>query len=401
MDTISTELILIFLVITVIISIIAFLSGKKMGSSIENIQNINEGKKLRREYSLLESQKNELQRSMETINQKNEKYLYFLIRLPEAVKRLNSNLTSDEVIASIIRLTKDLIDTDIIELYMFNKTKTCLDLVAAFGSNREKSIEVKLGEGIIGEAASNKTVISKEYMSPPIRDERIEFGVPILFRNNLMGVIGVGKIKTQTGNEKQFLAMVADLAAVSLQNCEYLTAAKEEAITDPLTGLYNKRYFLERAIEDAQKAKNYNYPLSIFIFDVDNFKNFNDRNGHVQGDVLLKELSRLVKDNSRATDTIARYGGEEFICLLPNTKKEYAMIYAEKIRKLIESYHFRYMENQPLGCVSISGGVATFPSDGSAIEEVIRNADKALYEAKTAGRNKVIKYEPFQFSSTN
>lgn len=75
------------------------------------------------------------------------------------------------------------------------------------------------------------------------------------------------------------------------------------------------------------------------------------------------------------------------------------MIYAEKIRKIIESYSFRYRDNQPFGCVSISGGVATFPSDGSTVEEVIRNADKALYESKTEGRNRVTKYEPFQFSS--
>ena len=119
----------------------------------------------------------------------------------------------------------------------------------------------------------------------------------------------------------------------------------------------------------------------------------------MEGDVLLKGLSKLLKENTRSTDTIARYGGEEFIVLLPNTEKNNAVLYAEKIRKAIESCPFPHREKQPLGYVSISGGVATFPLDGKSIDSIVKNADKALYESKTSGRNRVTKYESFQFSS--
>lgn len=232
-----------------------------------------------------------------------------------------------------------------------------------------------------------------------VGDDGIETATPILFRDRLLGVIGLGKIKIRSGNEKRFIAMVADLAGVSLQNCEYIQAAKEEANTDSLTGLYNRRYFYERAIEAAQKAVDYNFPLSVFIFDIDYFKNYNDINGHAEGDYLLKELSRLLKENSRGMDVIARYGGEEFIALLPNTDKNGGSIYGEKIRRLVENYPFKHREKQPSSCVSISGGIATFPFDGDSIDAVIKHADEALYSSKRSGRNRVTRYEPFKFST--
>jgi len=401
MGTINIDLLTLLLAMVLVV-LIAFLSGKKIGAFSEKESKIADEKRLQKELFLAEARKKELQREIEDLKHKNEKYLYFLVRLPETVKYLNSNLTFDEIVAAILRLTKDLVDTETIELYLFNKARESLDLVAAFGSNKKKSIEVKLGEGVIGESASAKTMVSKEHLEKPLPGENIELGVPIIFKTHLigvLGVLGVGKIKAYSGNEKRFLAMIADLAAVALQNCEYLSAAKEEAITDALTSLYNKKHFFERAIEASHKALSYNFPLSIFIFDIDHFKNYNDKNGHVQGDVLLKELSKIVKENTRTTDTIARYGGEEFIILLPNTEKNNAMLYAEKIRKLIETHPFQYREKQTLGCVSISGGVATFPSDGTTIETIVKNADKALYESKTGGRNKVTTYKPLQFSS--
>jgi diguanylate cyclase (GGDEF)-like protein len=118
----------------------------------------------------------------------------------------------------------------------------------------------------------------------------------------------------------------------------------------------------------------------------------------VQGDVVLKEIGRLLRENTRSTNIAARYGGEEFILLLQNTQKHAALDCAEKIRRLIEAHNFLHREKQPLGCISISGGVATFPHDGSTVEEIIKRADEALYAAKESGRNCIMLYEP-QFLS--
>ncbi|MCE5195006.1 MAG: GGDEF domain-containing protein [Nitrospiraceae bacterium] len=404
MNELDFELLLVFIGILAVIASIAFFSGKKIGSFIEKESFASDQKRMQRELMLSEHHRKGLQREVEDLKQKAEKYLDFLIKLPEAVKHLNSNLTFDEIISSILRLTKNLVDTDAVELYIFNKSSEKLDLVAAFGSNKKKSISVDLGEGVIGEAAASKLITSKEQIHKPLPDENLELSIPIIYKNTLLGVIGVlgiGKIKaaSQTGNEKRFLAMISDLAAVALQNCDYLTTAKKEAITDSLTGLYNKHFFLERAAEIAQKSLSYNSVLSVLIFDIDYFKNYNDQNGHVEGDKLLKQLGVILKENTRGTDIVARYGGEEFIALLSNTGKINAMLYAEKLRKIIESYPFAHREKQFSGFISISGGIAEFPSDGKTIEAIITKADQALYESKKAGRNRITKYEPFQFSS--
>jgi diguanylate cyclase (GGDEF)-like protein len=212
---------------------------------------------------------------------------------------------------------------------------------------------------------------------------------PINFNDSLIGVMGIGKVKKQTGNEGNFLKMIADIAGVVLMNQALLGDTKHKAETDPLTGLYNRRYFFQMAQTAVEKSIGDYSPISIFLFDIDNFKHYNDTNGHDAGDMLLKELSKVILQATRKTSVVARYGGEEFIVLLPGIGKEEAFIC---------SYPFPHCNAQPLGCVSISGGIASFPMDASSIEAAISLADTALYQAKSDGRNKVLQHKPFFFS---
>jgi diguanylate cyclase (GGDEF)-like protein len=341
----------------------------------------------------------ELQREIESLKQEKERHIQFLISIPEIVKNLVSNLSFEETVSSIFRLIRSLIDPEIIKLYMFDRTANSLFLVHVYGSEEESKNILNVGEGVIGLAAENKMLVSRTSQLSDAYDG-IDVAVPILFKESLLGVIGLGKIKEKGGNEKRFISMIADLAGVSLQSSTYLKMVKEEASTDSLTGLHNRRYLFETAKEIAQKAIARNSPVSVFIFDIDHFKRYNDINGHAEGDHLLVELSRLLKENSRGTDVVARFGGEEFIVLMPDTDKNNASRYADKIRKVIEEYPFKHREKQPSGYVSVSGGVAAFPFDGNSLSAVIRRADEALYESKRSGRNRVTRYEPFQFSMT-
>lgn len=384
----------------VLTMVVFFLLGKNAGSRAEKGNRLADAQSFEKKMVQIESSRNELMREFENIKRLNEQYLFFVVRIPETVKHLNSNLTFDEAISSIIRFTKDIIDTDCIELYLFKESSKQFELEAAYGSNRKKSITLPYGEGIIGKAAELKTIVTRESLAAVFKhtDDKISLGVPIMFKNRLIGVLGLGKIKNLSGDQRRLIAMIADLAGVSLQNCEKLSTAQGEANTDALTGIYNRKYFSERALDEAQKAINYNFPISIFIFDIDHFKKYNDNNGHVEGDYLLRELGRMLKENTRGRDVIARYGGEEFIVLLPNTNKEGAFLYGEKIRSLIEATPFRNREKQPLGFVSVSGGIATFPADGDTIEATIKSADAALYKSKEAGRNRITKYEHFRLT---
>lgn len=391
--------------LTVQAAVIIFASiciGYILGSIKTRAKHSLEIERLNSTIKAQESKEKHFWRDKELMNKKLERYLYYFLRLPEAVKQINSNLAFEDLQKAIVRTTKELIDTDSIALYLHDSKSDTLRRVASYGPVNEEDSEIKVGSRIVGKAAHSGMIIAKNDIMAArdeLSREALEMATPILFKNELIGAIGVGNIKVSHENERRFLAMIAELAGIAFKNCEFITVAKNEAISDSLTGLYNKGYFLDRAREIAKKAKSYDFPLSIFIFDIDNFKNYNDTNGHLQGDELLKELSDLVKKNTRSTNLVARYGGEEFVVLLQDTAKEEALTYAESIRKIVEAYPFQFRERQPLGCVSISGGVAAFPSDGETVYEVIKSADDALYASKSAGRNKITKYEHFPFAN--
>ncbi len=383
------------LVIAGISGIIFFFIGKASGGIFEKKRLLVDQKEFEKKLFLAEAAKNDMRRQIDELKKQNEKYVYFVVRIPETVKHLNSSLTFDETISSIIRVTKDLVNTDCIEVYVYSEEQSVLTLEAAYGSKRKETISLAVGEGLIGKSAELKVMLSQESNATGTRalDGQIMHAAPMISRGRLIGILGLGRLINPTGDEKRLIAMVTDLGAISLQNCERISAAQDEANTDALTKLYNRKYFAERSIEEVQKALSYNFPISIFMFDIDHFKKYNDQNGHTEGDYLLRELSSLLKKNTRSRDVVARYGGEEFIVMLPNTDKQGAALYAEKIRNMIETTPFKHREKQPLGFVSVSGGIATFPADGDTIESAIKFADAALYKSKETGRNRVTLFE--------
>ena len=163
------------------------------------------------------------------------------------------------------------------------------------------------------------------------------------------------------------------------------------AIRDGLTGLYNHRYFQEFLEMEIARSPRHGHPFSLIFMDVDHFKHYNDTHGHVDGDNVLRQVSEILRQRFRRMDLIARYGGEEFVILLPETPPEAAMDLAEETRGHIEEFVFEGEQTQPLGRLTASFGVASFPTDGKDADTLLRKADNALYRAKATGRNRVCK----------
>jgi diguanylate cyclase (GGDEF)-like protein len=156
-------------------------------------------------------------------------------------------------------------------------------------------------------------------------------------------------------------------------------------IIDGLTGVFNKRYFLEALGREMARAQRYGRPLSILMFDIDHFKRVNDNFGHLAGDYVLQSLARVISTRARREEIFARYGGEEFCILLPETQKEGAMELAEQLRKRVASHTFVFeAEEIP---VTVSIGVCTIQDDNIPENELIRRVDEKLYLAKADGRN--------------
>jgi diguanylate cyclase (GGDEF)-like protein len=164
---------------------------------------------------------------------------------------------------------------------------------------------------------------------------------------------------------------------------------REMAVRDGLTGLHDHRYFQDALATELARGKRHGRVFSLLFLDVDFFKRYNDANGHLAGDMVLKMLASIFRADQRATSTVARYGGEEFVLLLPETGKEGAMLVAENIRKKVCNHTFPGEEKQPEGKLTVSIGVATFPEDGTDRDALIECADQAQYKAKQKGRNLV------------
>lgn len=165
---------------------------------------------------------------------------------------------------------------------------------------------------------------------------------------------------------------------------------RELAITDGLTELYNYRYFKGHLEQELRRSERNGSNVSVIMLDIDYFKNYNDNHGHLAGDKVLKDIAYLLKSNIRRIDIAARYGGEEFSLILIETSKQSAIIVAEKLKSIVEQYEFSYENTQPNGKLTISMGVATFPEDGTTLENVVHQADQRLYKAKALGRNRVV-----------
>jgi len=165
---------------------------------------------------------------------------------------------------------------------------------------------------------------------------------------------------------------------------------RELAITDGLTELYNYRYFKEHLEQELRRCERIGFNVSVIMLDIDYFKNYNDTHGHLAGDRVLQDLASLLKNNIRRIDVAARYGGEEFSLILINTNKESANFVAEKLKDMVEQQEFRNENTQPNGKLTVSMGIATFPEDGSTLEQLVHQADQRLYKAKSLGRNRVV-----------
>lgn len=276
--------------------------------------------------------------------------------------------------------------------------------VSAAQGQMKVGMEVRLGEGQLGIAAARQRVmVRKDFeeerslsygVSQTSAEPEFDVVAPMVASGDTIGVIGIARPERHFFSEREMIEMIARLGALTWNNLEAYRNVEIAAEVDGLTGIFNKAALLVKLSEAVFQARNKGEEVSVFLFDIDHFKNYNDENGHLVGDRLLRLLAKLVKDSVRSDDYFGRFGGEEFVLVMSGRSASQAMSGAEVIRHRIEEYPFEGESTQPGGRLTISGGVACFPSDADDSVELLRNADTALYEAKNAGRNRVMRAEP-------
>ena len=329
--------------------------------------------------------------------------------LYDASETIASVMDLAEVSRRILEKAVDMLDVDNASLMLIDLDTRELRIVDAIGLDAEvaQNIRLRLGEEISGwVAAEGKPLLIEDIERHPLFKKvnqeryinRSLLSVPLKIKDRVIGVLNVNNKRSGgvfNSGDLKLLASLASLAAISIENAH----TYQNAITDRLTRLYNYGYFREELGRKLQLAREEGRPLSLLMFDIDHFKNFNDRNGHELANVALVRIANLCLDNSRQKgeripDLVARYGGEEFMIILFGVGVEGACVTAERVRSRIEATVFKGGENQPGGRVTISMGVATYPEHAGDGDTLITHADKALYRAKKGGRNQIQVAEP-------
>ncbi len=359
--------------------------------------------KLKDQLSGLKEKYDQIEETNKSLNDRLlELYLLYQISV-----MLSKSFDLDDILRSIRNLFRKTFSVNQYSLMLLDDTSDQLHIKSSYGipKNVTRNQYYEYGANIFGKALEEQKII---YLPNLTKSNKYDFynaqhqydngsflTIPIKPENGPpIGVINLYRMKNNSfsNQERILLSKVADQIGKVIEKTLIYKHTKELSITDELTGLYNRRYLNQRLDREVVRAKRYKRPLTAIMIDIDYFKNFNDLNGHLLGDEILRKVANILENNIRKADILARYGGEEFIVLLPEINKAQAFRVADKLRQTIEFSHFPEEHNQPNNRITISLGLATLLEDTYSADELLDFADKALYEAKKLGRNQVAGY---------
>jgi diguanylate cyclase (GGDEF)-like protein len=311
-------------------------------------------------------------------------------RLQRSMRRIGetfaSNLDRDALLEIVVRTAVEGAGADGGRAAARREPDVPLEQIARDGalSGLDGALEQAEARALESDDAGGATVGEVHALAHPLRGGDAD-------RAN--GVVSVGRRgRPFSESERELFHYLAGQASVSMENVGLHETVERQAATDELTGLFNRRRFQEVIEREVERTKRFGQELGLVMLDIDNFKAINDTHGHQQGDVVLREVAKVLRDSAREIDEPARYGGEELAVVLPGTDLEGAFALAERVRQGIESLELPLLGNggQQLR-VTASFGVAALPGSAVDLRGLIAAADEALYEAKRTGKNKTVR----------
>jgi diguanylate cyclase (GGDEF)-like protein len=325
--------------------------------------------------------------------------------LEKIIEELNSSLSSEAICEQLTQIAFNIISNSqgICVLYLVDEHTHALSLYKTKKEDRSVVIKAKQGDIFDYWVLRHASPLLIEDISKDFRFDLEKFkseepravssliSSPLVSGSNFLGVLRLDSLKLNAycQEDLRFLVTVCDLGAIALENGMLYQNTQELAVHDGLTGLFTKGHFMELLKAEAKSSIRHQRPFSLIMLDIDFFKTYNDKFGHIAGDIVLKTLSgcfgELTKDSPAV---VSRFGGEEFCVILPGKDKTQAAEFAESLRRAVESLSMVMRRQETKVTVSI--GVAEFPKDAADETELIMKADKAMYAAKLSGRNRVV-----------
>jgi diguanylate cyclase (GGDEF)-like protein len=326
------------------------------------------------------------------------------------LRSVASTLDSQKIYPAVLAKFNQILRSERSSLMIFNEDSNELALEAAVGADFEATgpIRIKLGESVAGAVlASGVALVVRDVDSDArVTGERKGqyksksfVSYPIVIGPRKIGVLNVTDRTDGTPYESEDLSMLELMAphlALIIERTEWHRKAEtfqRMSLTDPLTGLPNRRYLEERLFEEVERSKRYGTPLSFLIIDIDHFKRYNDLYGHTNADIVLVKTAQMLRRSVRTIDMSARFAGDEFCIVMPETEQQAASHIAERLRRAVGGTEYRSEQDEQMGEVTLSIGVSSFSATRQSPLSIIETADRALYQAKMRGRNCVAVYE--------
>lgn len=364
---------------------------------------------LEKENHLLEEKNRDLEKKIRDYDRLLNEYDHLIEKnkqlstLIEINTVITNSLEKKEVLHRILFQVKRLLNCQTSSILLVDKEINMLGF-AYLGKEEDsealKDTKLRMGEGVAGTVWENGTpIVINDASNDPRFSDRADkkaksstnslIAVPLIVNGEIIGVMeAINKIDGDFSEfDLSIMQFISTQSAIAIKNADLY----DMAINDGLTKLYISKHFRERLFEEWQRSKRGKTALTLVMMDIDHFKNVNDTYGHQAGDLILKEIADIIKNNCRANDIPSRYGGEEFAIILPETSHDQAEIFLERLRKIIEANRVNYHEHTLQ--VTISIGYASVPELAPGdIEAFIEMADKALYYSKENGRNQLTCY---------
>jgi len=315
--------------------------------------------------------------------------------LYEISRTIQTTSDRDALFQRLLELVNDVVPYEHATLFVKNPGTGRLSVGARRGAHVDliSGVEFENGSGFSAWVAKQRRIIVLPDLHRGRRTDDVEVAsfasIPLMVQGELIGVLNLShpRPKTFLDEHVRILSLIASQTASVIQRFLMFEEMSRLAITDELTGLYNRRYFLQRLREETDRARRYDHTFSVLFVDVDHFKTLNDHHGHALGDKVLVELSGLLKKWARSSDLVARYGGDELVVLLPMTDVASASNAGERLRAQVAAHPFARRKR-----LTVSLGVAGFPEAGVQPGAIVGQADRALYAAKASGRNTVVSF---------
>jgi len=325
------------------------------------------------------------------------------VALSKLSNYLNSCLTSDEACAVITSFAPQLLPSDVGTLYRISSPGGYLERLASWGDipSEEKLFALQdcwaLRRARLHWIGDTRHGLLCQHVAGAAESILPYLCIPLIAHSETMGLLCLQRLKVAPDapngsaaleSKLQLAAALGEAISLALSNLKLRDTLRQQSIRDPLTGLYNRRFLEEYLVHERVRATRKNRPLSVIMLDIDHFKRFNDTFGHDAGDAILRRMGLVLQGHVRGSDIACRIGGEEFALLLPEAPLPIAYQRAENILDTVRRMQVKH-RGQVLGAITVSLGVAAFPKHGETPEALIRAADRALYQAKEGGRNKL------------